>query len=290
MSIRMNAVLRRLPWVRARTVATPPASESTDQAERLATAAEEIDSAQRELEALDAERAELIEERRRLQRVLGERVGKRIMSLAKVEKTNGTPSFLAGARLLQRVHRRADEPGRGLDGAGAIFEDRARTKTFAHSHGLPASVLTAVAPSSEAAVVVHAFHGEVGLVEVRHRGRTCHFDPAGADVGDIRSTVAYDPEIPPPPALSALCAWSATLSAHISRPYVQVLWDAEEGGPVLRAIDVDPARIPALTPEWDRRLGDLFDSAHARMLLQPYRAGALANRVPGGTFTSEDGR
>ncbi|MCA5892732.1 hypothetical protein LEP48_05110 [Isoptericola sp. NEAU-Y5] len=251
---------------------------------------EQLDAARQEVAALDAERTALVEERRRLQRVLGEQAGKSVMSLAKVEKTNGTPSFVAGVRLLQRVHRRAANPAHGIDGAGAIFADPARTEEFVRSHGVPATVAPAAGPGTGALVVIHAFHGVVGLVELRQGDRVRHLDPAGEDPGDIRPAATYDPEFPAPASLSTLCSWSVTLSSHISRPYVQLIWVEAHDGPVLVAVDVDPERIPVLQPEWDLRLGSLFDSAHARMLLQPYRAGALANRVPGGTFRPEETR
>ena len=58
----------------------------------------------------------------------------------------------------------------------------------------------------------------------------------------------------------------------------------------VESVDVDPDRVPVLTSEWDRRLGSVFDGAYARFLLQPFRRGGLDNRVPGGTFTFEEGQ
>lgn len=193
--------------------------------------------------------------------------------------------------MMQRIHRRAENPSDGLDGAGAVFADAERTAAFARSHGVPfGNVPVGDQTTSTAArqVVVHAFKGEVGLIEVREGDRVRHFDAAQADPGDIRPRVTYAPDIAAPAAFDDLCAWSATLSRHIPRPYVQVWWLGDGSTVGLDRIEVDPYRIPVLSPEWDARLGALFDVAHARMLLQPYRAGALDNRVPGGTFSPED--
>ncbi|WP_277209755.1 hypothetical protein [Isoptericola croceus] len=248
---------------------------------------QQVTDAREELSALDAERSELLAERRRLQQVLGERAGRRTMPRSRVEKTTGVPSFVAGARLFQRIHRRAEDPLAGLDGAGTIFSDPERTAQFARSHGVPSRVSSAPAPGSPT-IVVHAFHGTVGLVEIRQDDLVRHLDNMQQDLGDIRAASNHSQEIPLIAAVAELCKWSATLSQHIPRPYVQVLWHEGVEGPVLSRIDVDPDRIPVLVPEWDLRLGQLFDSAHARMLLQPYRAGALDNRVPGGTFIPEE--
>ena len=56
----------------------------------------------------------------------------------------------------------------------------------------------------------------------------------------------------------------------------------------LERLDVDPERVPVLTEDEDVRLGHLFDTGHARMLKQPYLAGALDNRVPGGVFDPDE--
>ncbi len=244
---------------------------------------EKILVAQTELDGLDAEKARLLEQRRELQRVLGERVGRKTQPLSRVEKTNGTPSFLAGVRMMQRIHRLADDPAAGHDGAGAVFASRERTEEFARSHGVP--LATEPDPGPEDRVVIaHAFHGVVGLVEVRTGGRVRHVDGDGGALGDIRAAIPHDDTIEPPLSLRSVTASSATLSDHVSRPYVQVVWRQDGDRLALAALDVDPERVPVLVEEEDVRLGYLFDGGHARMLKQPYLAGALDNRVPGGTF------
>lgn len=234
------------------------------------------------IEAEEREREQLKAERRRLQEELGAQHGKRVLPRLKVEKTNGVPSLVAGARMMQRVHARADDPDSGIDGAGAVFADQVRTEEFVRSHGVPISIDLAAEPD----VIVHAFQGETPLVELRAGDRVRHVTPRGQDVGDIRPGVRYDPDIPLPGQLDRIVRASRTLSAHVPRPYVQVTWCAEAA--LLTGIDVDPRRIPVLTDEWDQRLGKAFDSGHARMLMQPYRAGALDNRAPDGTFRYEE--
>jgi hypothetical protein len=244
---------------------------------------ERVRAAQEELARLDARKAELVELRRGLLRTLGTRAGRASMPLDRVERSNGVPSFLAGVRMVQRIHRRAENPAHGLDGAGAFFADRERTEQFARAHGVPLSTGADDGPDDRT-VVVHAFHGDVGLVEVRAGAATRHVDGQGADPGDVRTGVTYDPELTLPASLPDLTAWSATLSAHVCRPYVQVRWHQDGDRLVLGGVDVDPERVPVLAPHEDVRLGRLFDAGHARMLLQPYLLGALQNRVPGGVF------
>jgi len=237
------------------------------------------------LEAADQEREALKAERLHLQQVLGAQHGKRVLPRLKVEKTNGVASLVAGARMMQRVHAKADDPDAGIDGAGAVFTDTERTTAFLRSHGVQLPVDLDAQPT----VVVHAFKGRTPLLELCAADQLRHLTPAGKDPGDIRPGICYDPDISPPEQLRQMVGASQTLSAHIPRPYVQIGWrEAVDSTPVLTGIDVNPQRVPAFTPEWDERLGKAFDSGHARMLMQPYRAGALNNRAPGGTFSYEE--
>lgn len=243
----------------------------------------QVASMQDEIARLDAEKADLLARRRALQRTLGPLVGRDVMPLSRVEKTNGQASFVAGVRMMQRIHRRAESPAHGFDGAGAVFATREGTERFVRSHGVP--LRSDVDPGPEDRVVVaHAFHGTVGLVEVRSGDAARHVDGEGTPLGDVRPGVRHDPDLPLPSSLADLTTWSATLSGHVSRPYLQVRWRQDGDALALDAVDVDPERIPVLTEDEDVRLGHLFDSGHARMLKQPYLAGALDNRVPGGVF------
>lgn len=261
-----------------------------DPAVEFATAQAALAAAETQLTELTDERDRLRDERLALQEELGAQHGDRVMPRLRVEKTNGVPSFVVGARMMQRVNRLADDPAAGTDGAGTVFADPAATAKFVRSHGVP----VADGPSGAAqgaggsALIVHAFRGEVGLVEVRGAGGVRHLEPDGTDPGDIRPGASYDPQLQAPEQLEQICTWSGLLSAHVSRPYLQILWSVDEGTPRVERIDVDPDRIPVLTPEWDRRLGSVFDGSYARFLVQPYRQGALANRVPGGTFDPEE--
>ncbi|MBR7743475.1 hypothetical protein KC207_09265 [Phycicoccus sp. BSK3Z-2] len=237
----------------------------------------------RELADLDAEKADLLRRRREIQRELGPSIGRKVMPLARVEKTNGTASFVAGVRMMQRIHRRAENPAHGFDGAGAVFADRGTTERFVLSHDVPLRTTPDEGPTDRT-VVVHAFHGQVGLLEVAVGGAARHLDGDLADLGDVREAVPHDGDIPLPASLGEVAAWSARLSDHVSRPYVQVVWRQDGDHLALDRLDVDPDRLPVLTEEQDERLGHLFDTGHARMLKQPYLAGALENRVPGGVF------
>lgn len=243
-------------------------------------------AAQTELDQLTLERDQLRQERLEIQQALGAEHGQSVLPRLKVEKTNGTPSFVVGQRMMQRIYGRAVDPKMGIDGLEGTFANEAGTARYARSHGVP--VLDGVDAVAEAVVIAHAFKGEVALVEVHGGDGVRHFEADGTDPGDIRPAAAYDPEIAQPEGFADICAWSKTLSRHIPRPYVQVCWAATPDGPRLQHIDVDPGRIPVLTPEWDKRLGLVFDGAYTRYLKQPFRRGGLDNRVPGGTFTPEE--
>lgn len=245
-----------------------------------------IRQAREQLNELTAERDRLREQRTALQEELGKRHGRKTMPRLRVEKTNGVPSFVVGQRMMQRVHARAENPAHGIDGAGAVFIDHGKTAEFVRSHGVPIAEVRGQSASRQ--VIVHAFKGQVGLVEVREDERVRHFDADQADPGDIRPSAEYAAELPVPDGFADMCAWSVTLSMHIPRPYVQIYWQETGDGPEVDHLDVDPDRIPVLTQEWDEKLGNVWDRAHARMLLQPFKAGALDNRVPGGTFKYQE--
>lgn len=236
------------------------------------------------LEQAKGERDALRAQRLEVQETLGAQHGKRVLPRLKVEKTNGVPSFVVGQRMMQRVFRRTEDPAAGLDGVGAVFADRVGTTRFARSHGVPIA-----ADEAAPGLLVHAFQGEVGLVEVVGADGVRHLTPDGNDPGDIRPAVRHDPELPVPEHLAQICAWAGTLSAHIPRPYVQLHWTTGPD-PSLVRIDPDPDRIPVLEPEWDERLGAFFDGAYARFLLQPYRSGGLDNQVPDGAPSDEEER
>jgi hypothetical protein len=272
-----GSVLRAAQRLRAAVTRDP-------QMKRLET---RIVAAQAEVAALDAQRAELLQQRRRLQRVLGERAGRASQPLGRVEKTNGVPSFVHGVRLMQRIHRLAEDPTAGHDGAGAVFASRGRTEEFVRWHGVPLATGPDPGPDDRV-VIAHAFHGTVGLVEVGARGAARHVDGDGTDLGHIRPGLPHDEGIALPQHLAQLATWAATLSDHVSRPYVQVVWRQDGDRLVLERLDVDPERVPVLNEQQDVRLGHLFDVGHARMLKQPYLAGALDNRIPGGTFDPAD--
>ncbi len=250
-------------------------------------------AAQAELDRLTEERDELRQQRLALQQQLGALQGKSVLPRLKVEKTNGVPTFVVSQRMMQRIYGRAEDAAAGLDGIGSVFADPAETARYATSHGVPSlaaeeGVTPQSAGGAESTIIAHSFKGAVPLVEVHGAKGIRHFEINGTDPGDIRPAATYDAEIPEPKGLSDIGAWSKRLSRFIPRPYVQIHWTETDEGPRLHHIDVDPDRIPVLTPEWDKKLGLTFDGAYARFLKQPFRRGGLDNRVPGGTFVPEE--
>jgi len=265
-------------------VSTTRPSDDFDAAGELTELRALIAQTELDIETAEKERENLKAERLRLQELLGAQHGKRVLPRLKVEKTNGVPSLVVGARMMQRIHARADDPQAGIDGAGALFADPARTEAFVRSHG----VGIAISHGAEPTAVVHAFKGKTPLVELRAGDSVKHVSARGDDLGDIRPGVRYDAAIQVPGWLQEAGRVSRTLSAAISRPYVQIGWRDQDGHPTLTGVDVDPEQIPVMNEEWDQRLGKAFDSGHARMLMQPYTAGALDNRAPDGTFRYEE--
>lgn len=252
---------------------------------KVAANRKDAQTAQAELDALTRERDELRQQRLEIQQALGATIGKSVMPRLRVEKTNGTPSFVVSQRMMQRIYGATDD-AKGLDGINPVFAEAAETARYARSHQVP--VLDDPS-TAEARIIVHGFKGRTPLVEVHGPHGVRHFEGAdGDDPGDIRPAADYDATIPQPEGFYDLCAWSRTLSRWIPRPYAQLHWSVTPHGPQLHHIDVDPDRIPVLTPEWDKKLGLVFDGAYARYLKQPFRRGGLANRVPGGTFTPEE--
>lgn len=272
--------------------AGPAAGTSADDGDKKGMLAKIADQrkqyvvAQAELDRLTAERDELREQRLALQQELGAMQGKSVLPRLKVEKTNGVPSFIVSQRMMQRVYGRAEDPAAGLDGIGTVFADSAETAKYATSHGVPS--LEPHDSATEPTIIAHSFKGQVPLVEVHGPQGVRHFEINGTDPGDIRPSATYDGEIPEPKGLSDIGSWSKRLSRFIPRPYVQIHWTETAEGPRLHHVDVDPDRIPVLTPEWDKKLGLAFDGAYARFLKQPFRRGGLDNRVPGGTFVPEE--
>lgn len=264
----------------------PASAPSTGRRAKAAARKAELRAAADQVDQLTHHRDELRQKRRELQVTLGAAKGKKLLPRLKVEKTNGTPSFVVSQRMMQRIYGQAPDRTTGLDGVDGVFADLAETAHFAGSHGVP--VVDAWDETADVPVIAHSFKGNVPLVEVRSADAVRHFRADGSDPGDIRPAATHDAEIAQPEGFEDICAWSKTLSRNIPRPYVQVFWTITAQGPRLHHVDIDPDRIPVLTPEWDKRLGQAFDGAYTRYLKQPLRRGGLDNRVPGGTFTPEE--
>lgn len=250
--------------------------------DKVTDAQQKVKVTQAELDELTSERDRLRARRLELQQQLGPMIGKDVMPRLKVEKTNGTPSFIVGTRMMQRIFARSEDPAAGLDGLGTLFADPAETARYAASHGVPVVDDPATA---EATIIAHGLKGQVPLVEVHAAGGVRHFDAEGEDPGDIRPAVTHDASIPLPDGYDDIREWTRVLTRYIPRPYAQTAWVVTSQGPRLVRIDVDPDVVPVLTPEWDKELGLVFDGAYARFIKQPFLRGGLDNRVPGGTFT-----
>src|SRR5699024_2013019 len=130
-------LLRRLGASDDRTQPVPRSKSGvSDKLAELKRLRQVIEQTKLEIASADQEREGLQAERLRLQELLGAERGVRVSPRLKVEKTNGVPSLVAGARMMQRVHSRARDPAAGSDGAGAVFADAEQTEAFLRSHGV----------------------------------------------------------------------------------------------------------------------------------------------------------
>src|SRR5690625_3678177 len=152
-------------------------------------------------------------------------------------------------------------------------------------------------------VKVYAFYGEVAYVMLRRMPR--HADlvsarvrmvsPTGEDLGLLTRSRTPDPDLPIPPQLPLMVDTAAALSLAVPLPYIRVdLYGSGPDGVVLGELTPLPGDSQTVTAEWDRRLGEMYDDAEARLQVdlangRPYRvlhgehARALTTPVPTST-------
>lgn len=127
----------------------------------------------------------------------------------------------------------------------------------------------------------YTFFGSVGLVLAR-RPRPSRvgwrvFDPTWQPLGPT----AYpdhddDAAIDPPIHAEALLEVASSVSAAIPRPFVRVdLYDTVDG-PLLGEVTPEPGGRQAFRRDIDRRLGEMWEEAEARVLARAAAFGALA--------------
>lgn len=124
---------------------------------------------------------------------------------------------------------------------------------------------------------LHTFYGEVGLIrqgDLSQDGKPYKlWSPSGSDLGPIdRLGFPYDPGLPPPKDIGALITAAKKISLSIPTPFVRVdLYEADEGVR-LGEITLRPSslwkkkHLQNFTPEWDRKLGEMWEAAEARLI------------------------
>ena len=134
-------------------------------------------------------------------------------------------------------------------------------------------------------IKVFCFYGEAVYLEVR-RGdqsrasnitqRVRAFAIDGTELVHVRALMdAGEGDVNVPEDFAAIAEASGTLSAGIRRPLERLDFFETDDGLVFGELTQNPGRPPALVPEWDRRMGDAYERAYARLLRDVAAEGAL---------------
>jgi hypothetical protein len=130
---------------------------------------------------------------------------------------------------------------------------------------------------------LHTFFGRIGLVVAKShrlsRGRPSPrwriFDEHWADLGAAVSHHRLDRRITPPVHAEQLLEVARLVSSAVPRPFLRVdLYDGADGV-VLGEITPEPGYDHRFRRDVDRRLGELWEDAEARLLLRLVPTGAL---------------
>jgi hypothetical protein len=134
-------------------------------------------------------------------------------------------------------------------------------------------------------IKVFCFYGEPVYLEVR-RGdqsrasditqRVMAFSIDGTELRHVRALM--DPgegDIAVPEDFEAIADACRRLSGGIRRPLERLDFFETDQGLVFGEMTQNPGRPPALVPEWDRRMGEAYEAAYARLLTDVAAEGAL---------------
>lgn len=123
-------------------------------------------------------------------------------------------------------------------------------------------------------VKIYVFHGEVAYVMIRRmpvhadtaQGRVRMLTAEGDDLGTVQRGRTLDPTVPVPAQLALLVQTAVVLSLAVPLPYVRVdLYAVGDDGVVLGELTPLPGDSQIFTRTWDRRLGEMYDRAEARL-------------------------
>ncbi|WP_147917980.1 ATP-grasp fold amidoligase family protein [Ruania zhangjianzhongii] len=133
-------------------------------------------------------------------------------------------------------------------------------------------------------IKVFCFYGEPAFIEVRtgdwsrareteQRLRT--FLPDGTELTNVRALISAGTDVKAPEDFEGVAQASRILSQAIRRPIQRIDFYETDRGIVFGEITQNPGRPPSLVPEWDEKLGAIYENAYARLLADLADEGAL---------------
>ncbi len=123
-------------------------------------------------------------------------------------------------------------------------------------------------------IKVFCFYGEPAYIEVRTedwsrkkdgRQRIRTFLADGTELFNVRALIPHGDDITAPSDFEAVREASSKISAGIRRPFQRLDFYETDHGIVFGEVTQNPGRPPALVRYWDRRFGETYEAAAARL-------------------------
>lgn len=124
---------------------------------------------------------------------------------------------------------------------------------------------------------VFSFFGEVGFIRQGDQSQADKpyklWSPTGEDLGPIDHLgFRYDSTLPPPKDMVFLLNKAKTISLNVMTPFVRVDLYEADNEVFLGEVTLRPSSLwkkkhyQKFTPEWDRKLGEMWEDAEARLV------------------------
>ena len=137
---------------------------------------------------------------------------------------------------------------------------------------------------------IYTFFGRVGLIAAKAHGWDGQggsvaafkiFDSQWRDLGDAFAGIPLDPLIPAPVRSAEMLEFASVISSAVPRGFLRVDLFEDEDGPVLGEVTPEPGGPLMVRSDVDRRLGQMWEEAEARLRVRFARAGLLTpGRAP----------
>jgi hypothetical protein len=133
-------------------------------------------------------------------------------------------------------------------------------------------------------IKVFCFYGEPAYIEVRSEDwsrsnamerKARAFLPDGTELFNTRALIERSESISRPHDFATIAEVSGRLSRAIRRPLERIDFYETDHGIVFGELTQNPGRPPALVPHWDRRMGDVYEDAAARLFSDLVSEGLL---------------